>query len=54
MPDFLKGPFKNDEVKENIRVRRLRERKPIDYDRNYREIQGYFHRRPQRLLGRSV
>ena len=50
MTNFLKGPFKNDEVKENVRVRRRpRERKPIDYDRNYREIQEYFQRRLQRL-----
>ena len=49
-PDFLKGPFKSDEAKENVRARRHpRERKPIDYERNCLEIQEYFQRRLKRL-----
>lgn len=50
MQGFLKGPFKSDEAKENVKARRHpRERKPIDYERNCLEIQEYFQRRLKRL-----
>jgi hypothetical protein len=53
MPDrskYLRGPFRSDEPRENVKPRRRRvQRPPIDFRSNQREIVAYFEDRVARL-----